>query len=299
VSARGSDRREKVVETRTTGYHAFARSGIDSPPNHLATEPPVRARERLLSEQLFHDRQAAGRSLTFRLRPEALRFADEEYLGHETWIGPAFEQLGDIRDLDVLDYGCGHGMAAVVLARRGARVTAFDLAPAYVEEASRRAAANGVEIACLQADGECLPFADAVFDRVWGNAVLHHLDVEKAARELRRVLRPGGVAVFCEPWGGNPLLDWARRSLPYRGKARTAGEQPLQRRHLRVLRRHFPGLHVRGFQLLSMVRRVVPPGRLVRGLEDGDAWLLRRFPGLWQFCRYVVLTLRRSGCQGP
>jgi SAM-dependent methyltransferase len=255
----------------------------------------VSARERLLSEQLFHDRQAEGRSLTFQIRPEALRFTDADYLDHETWIRPAFEQLGEVGGLDVLDYGCGHGMAAVVLARRGARVTAFDLAPAYVAEARRRAAANGVEVECLAADGECLPFAGAAFDRVWGNAVLHHLDVEQAARELRRVLRPGGVAVFCEPWGGNPLLDWARRSLPYRGKARTAGEQPLRRRQLRVLRRHFPGLQVRGFQLLSMVRRVVPSGRLVNGLEGCDAWLLRRFPGLWQFCRYVVLTLGGAG----
>jgi SAM-dependent methyltransferase len=255
----------------------------------------VPARERLLSEQHFHDRQALGRSLTFRLRPESLLVADDDYLDHETWVRPAFGQLGDVRGLDVLDYGCGHGMAAVVLARRGARVTAFDLAPAYVAEARRRAAANGVDVECLQADGERLPFADAAFDRVWGNAVLHHLDIDKAARELRRVLRPGGVAVFCEPWGGNPLLDWARRSLPYHGKARTAGEQPLARRHLRTLRRVFPGLEVRGFQLLSMVRRVVPSGRLVRGLEGCDAWLLRRFPGLWQFCRYVVLTLHGFG----
>jgi SAM-dependent methyltransferase len=255
----------------------------------------VRARERLLSEQLFHDRQARGRSLTFQVRPGSLRFSDDDYLDHETWIRPAFEQLGDIRGLDVLDYGCGHGMAAVVLARRGARVTAFDLAPAYVAEARRRADANGATVEFLQADGECLPFTEDRFDRVWGNAVLHHLDLEKAARELRRVLRPGGVAVFCEPWGGNPLLDWARRSLPYSGKARTADEQPLQRRHLRVLRRFFPAAEVRGFQLLSMVRRVLAPGRLVAGLARCDGWLLGRFPGLWQFCRYVVLTLRRSG----
>jgi len=52
--------------------------------------------------------------------------------------------------------------------------------------------------------------------------ILHHLDLTVAARELRRVLRPGGVAVFCEPWGGNPLLNFARRRLPYAGK-RTHG----------------------------------------------------------------------------
>ena len=58
------------------------------------------------------------------------------------------------------------------------------------------------------------PWAVFQTDAVWGNAILHHLDLAKAGRELRRVLAPGGVAVFCEPWGGNPLLAFARRALP-------------------------------------------------------------------------------------
>ena len=83
--------------------------------------------DRLATEQLFHDRQAADRAATFRRDPAGLVFADEDYLGHETWVRPAFDKLGNLRGKRVLDYGCGHGMAAVVLARRGAAVTAFDL----------------------------------------------------------------------------------------------------------------------------------------------------------------------------
>src|SRR5262249_33715497 len=142
------------------------------------------------------------------------------------------------------------------------------------------------------ASGERLPFSDASFDRVWGNAVLHHLNLEVAGRELRRVLRPGGVAVFCEPWGENPLLNFARRRLPYPGKERTPDEEPLRRKHLRVLRSIFPSVTVRGYQLLSMARRVWRPGQLVAGLDWCDDLLLRRVPALQQFCRYVVLTLR-------
>src|SRR5207248_6279307 len=143
----------------------------------------------------------------------------------------------DVRGQRVLDYGCGHGMAAVVLARRGARVTAFDLSPGYLEEAAARARANGVVVLPVQADGERLPFADGAFDRVWGNAVLHHLDLRTAAREVFRVLRPGGFAVFCEPWGDNPLLNLARRHLPYPGKERTPDERPLCSRDARILRK--------------------------------------------------------------
>jgi len=249
--------------------------------------------DRLTAEQTFHDRQAHGRALSFS-DSVALRFADDAYLNHETWIRPAIDRLGDVAGLPVLDYGCGHGMAAAVLARRGAHVTAFDLSPGYLAEARRRARANDVAIEFLQANAERLPFADGSFARVWGNAILHHLDPRIAARELHRILQPGGVAVFCEPWGENPLLAWARRRLPYPGKERTPDEQPLRLHHLRVLREVFPSLEVEGYQLLSMARRVLRPGRVVAGLEWCDDRLLRLAPSLSRFCRYVVLTLRRG-----
>src|SRR5690242_7318114 len=126
------------------------------------------------SEQAFQDRQAHQRAATFTARPDELVFRDDDYLDHETWIRPAFQQLGELRGRRVLDYGSGHGMAAVVLARRGARVTAFDLSPGYLQEARARAQDNGVAIDFVRTVGERLPFGNGSFDRVWGNAVLHH-----------------------------------------------------------------------------------------------------------------------------
>src|SRR5438105_2729886 len=146
------------------------------------------ATERLLREREFHDQQARGRALTFSRQPHRLRFSDADYLDHETWVRPALERLGEVRGQHVLDWGCGHGMAAVVLARRGAAVTACDLSPGYIAEARARARANGVVVRCLVADAQRLPFAEQSFDAVWGHAILHHLDVPRAARELRRVL---------------------------------------------------------------------------------------------------------------
>jgi SAM-dependent methyltransferase len=248
--------------------------------------------DRLSSEQVFHDQQAAERSRTFQEDPERFQFPDQLYLDHETWIRPAFEQLGDLCGLHVLDFGCGHGMASVVLARRGARVTAFDLSLGYLAEARDRADANGRAIQFVKADGAKLPFADGVFDRIWGNAVLHHLDLRVAGPELVRVLRPSGYAVFAEPWGHNPLLRLARNHLPYPGKARTPDEQPLDLSHIQVLHKVFRHVEVRGFQLVSMVRRVLRWEKLVARLDWCDAMLLARVPSLQRFCRYVVLTLR-------
>jgi len=251
------------------------------------------ATDRRTAEQLFHDSQAGARARDFSRKPATLCFTDDEYLDHETWIRPAFEQLGNVRGLNVLDFGCGHGMAAVVLARAGARVTAFDLSGGYIGEAHRRAFANQVDIDFVQADGERLPFADSSFNRIWGNAVLHHLNVDVAARELHRVLCPGGLAVFCEPWGENALLNWARGRMPYPGKQRTADESPLRAEHVRVLETIFPRVHSRGFQLLAMARRLIGSGRVSEGLDRCDRSLFAHFPRLQRYCRYILITLHR------
>src|SRR5207253_5437764 len=192
---------------------------------------PMTATDRLDREQQFHDAQAAARARTFAAEPHRLRFTDDEYLDHQPWVRPAVARLGPLAGRRVLDWGCGHGMAAVVFARQGADVMACDLSAGYVRETQARARANGVEIRALQADAQRLPFADESFDAVWGHAILHHLDVPMAARELRRVLRPDGVAVLCEPWDGNPLLRLARRWF----SGRTPDEEPLRPAHVRQL----------------------------------------------------------------
>jgi SAM-dependent methyltransferase len=252
------------------------------------------ATDRLRCEQEFHDRQARDRATTFAVRPDRLRFRDCNYLDHETWIRPAIARLGDLRDRPVLDLGCGHGMAAVVLARGGAIVTACDLSAGYVAEARARARANEADVRCLQADGHRLPFADGAFAAIWGHAILHHLDVPTAAGEIRRVLRPGGVAVLCEPWGGNPLARLARRWLPYAGKGHTPDEKPLGTRQIRQLRRVFDRVEIEGFQVFGALRRVLRRPGLASALDRTDARLLTRIPGLRRYARYVVVTLFRE-----
>ncbi|MCS6865578.1 MAG: class I SAM-dependent methyltransferase [Gemmataceae bacterium] len=248
--------------------------------------------ERHIAERIFHDQQACQRAESFRIGAAQLTFAQEWYLDHETWVRFAFGQLGELRGRHVLDYGCGHGMAAVTMARAGALVTACDLSPGYVHEARQRALANGVAVECVVANGEELPFAAATFDAIWGHAILHHLDLVKAGRELRRVLKPGGVAVLCEPWGGNPLLRFARAMLPYPGKHRTADEQPLTARDLQPLRKLFGHMELYGFQLLGMIRRLGHWPQLLRVLDGIDTQLLNRWPSLKNWCRYMVIVLR-------
>lgn len=199
--------------------------------------------KRLIDERAYHDRQAAERARTFAAQPHRLRLKDSEYLDHAPWIRPALAELGDLTGQQVLDYGSGHGMASVIMARRGAMVTACDLSPGYCAEAQRRAAANECPINIVACNGEELPFVNSSFDAIWGHAILHHLDVATAAAELRRVLKPGGRVVLCEPWGGTPIWRWIRR-----WRSHTEAERPLNRHDIQLLSETFK-LTIKWFQL--------------------------------------------------
>ncbi|MEE9241049.1 MAG: class I SAM-dependent methyltransferase [bacterium] len=246
-------------------------------------------------EREFHEQRSAGREKS--LADEALRFEDPEYIDHESWVRDTFELLGNLRGKRVLDYGTGDGMSATSLARRSGEVFAFDIAHGNAVLSTRRARANGVadRVHLQKMAGEYLGYRDEVFDAIYGNAILHHVDLDLGGREMARVLRPGGVAVFSEPWGGNPVLEFVRKYVPYRGKDRTPDEKPLRHEDVEKLRLHFTDVELRGYQLFSMIRRQFRWRPLVSFLEVTDRALLRMFPGLQRYCRYAVIVLRKDG----
>jgi SAM-dependent methyltransferase len=98
----------------------------------------------------------------------------------------------------VLDVACGTGVAAITARRGGAKVTGLDLTPELLERARDNAAvANVPDIQWKEGDAEALPFADGEFDVVisqYGHMFAPRPDV--AAREMLRVLKPGGRIAF-------------------------------------------------------------------------------------------------------
>lgn len=95
--------------------------------------------------------------------------------------------------MDLLDDGCGSGMAAALAASLGATVTGIDASAELLEIARTR-----VPLAAfLQGDLESLPFADASFDLITGfNSFQYATDPLAALREARRVARPGATVVI-------------------------------------------------------------------------------------------------------
>lgn len=117
--------------------------------------------------------------------------------------------------MDLLDIGCGPGTISLGLAKAvvPGRVSGVDHDAKHVQQANRSVAEQGVTNATfLRGDVLILPFPDAQFDVVFENNVFTHLAdrAEQAAREVYRVLKPGGlfaardVNVEAVLWGGLP-----------------------------------------------------------------------------------------------
>jgi 2-polyprenyl-3-methyl-5-hydroxy-6-metoxy-1,4-benzoquinol methylase len=119
-------------------------------------------------------------------------------------------QSGD----NVLEVGCGSGYYTRALVEAGARVTATDLSPAYVEQA--RGLAPGAEFSVE--DAQRLSFEDESFDRVLMTEVVEHVpEPARAVAEAARVLRPGGLLALSTPSRRAPM------NLAYTLKRRIRG----------------------------------------------------------------------------
>ena len=93
----------------------------------------------------------------------------------------------------VLDLATGTGWTSRLVARRGAKVVGVDIAAGLLEAAERQALAERLSIRYLPGDAESLPFDDATFDAIVSTCgVMFASRPEAAAKELARVVRPGG-----------------------------------------------------------------------------------------------------------
>jgi SAM-dependent methyltransferase len=101
------------------------------------------------------------------------------------------------RGRSVLEVGCGAGVDLARFAKGGARVTGVDLAASAIELARANFAQQRLEGAFEVADGEQLPFPDNSFDLVYAHGVVQYTaSPHNLVAECRRVLKPGGEAIF-------------------------------------------------------------------------------------------------------
>jgi SAM-dependent methyltransferase len=142
-------------------------------------------------------------------------------MGERTVADNAFFLLPHLSPgMRLLDVGCGPGSITLGLAEALApgEVVGVDIEPRIVERARAAAAERaGLNVRFEVGDAYALPFPDAAFDAAFARSVLQHLsDPVAALREVRRVLRPGGVVGLRDgDWGSrvigppSPLVEEA------------------------------------------------------------------------------------------
>lgn len=204
--------------------------------------------------------------------------------------------LGNVRGRTVLDYGCGDGVNSLTLARRGAYVKALDISPDLITIARQRLIANhittGVEF--IVGSAHCLPLQDNSIDVVFGMAILHHLELEPSAREVKRVLRKGGKAIFREPVRNSKLIRGIRSLIPYRAWDVSAFERPLTDDELAQYANEFSSYSTKAFRLpTTNLVNVLPTleRRLSRACHRFDAAVLKRVPALSRYTTMRVIEM--------
>jgi ubiquinone/menaquinone biosynthesis C-methylase UbiE len=161
--------------------------------------------------------------------------AFEDLVDHYDAARPSYPPAlyGALPDLSgsVLELGAGTGIATRSLASRVGSLVCTDLGPKMLNRLHERSP----DVPVVVARAEALPFSSSSFDVVCGAQMWHWVDVATAAREVVRVLRPGGaLALWWNevradglPWwdaqqdrleAGNPLYTRRYRARDYGGE---------------------------------------------------------------------------------
>ena len=191
------------------------------------------------------------------------------------------------------------GEEAVYFAHLGARVKAIDISKEGVRILQRRAdhhhLAHVIDAEVMRADKTT--FASDTFDVIHGLGILHHIGLQIGLKEVRRILKPGGIGVFLEPLGDSPTVErvkaWLMNHLGFLGfEEVTDHEENLRLKDLEQQAADFSAFHTYPFHLLYRVKRFAPrAGRdLLRRIDCG---VLALAPSLRHFAGAVVIKVRK------
>jgi ubiquinone/menaquinone biosynthesis C-methylase UbiE len=205
--------------------------------------------------------------------------------------------LTNCRNKAVLEIGCGIESHAILFASQGALVTGIDISLVALKIIQQEIFGQTLEnrITFVQMDAQNMTFEDNSFDIVCGRGILHHLNIDSTCREVLRVLRPGGKAVFLEPLGHNPFINFYRKLTP---KQRTEDEHPLSNADIKKISDIFGSIKVNYFNLITLLatpfRNLFLFHKLLLILSKIDSFLFRAMPFLKSWAWIITIYVQKS-----
>jgi DNA-binding transcriptional MerR regulator/trans-aconitate methyltransferase len=141
--------------------------------------------------------------------------------------------LSDVPDKKILELGCGNGALWTEnidkLPFSGIRITLSDISEGMIRDVRRTIGTGDARFDFATFDCHEIPFADASFDLVIANHVLFYCeDIAKVCREVRRVLKPGGVFV-CSAYGSSHMMEITRLVQEFDPRIVLSGEKLYER----------------------------------------------------------------------
>jgi asparagine synthase (glutamine-hydrolysing) len=203
--------------------------------------------------------------------------------------------LGDVSGKTVLDFGCGAGKSSVLLARRNAKVIAMDISEPIMQVARERLVKNDIynSVSFINASAHNIPLSDESVDLVFGIAILHHLHLQLVSREVFRILKKGGRAIFQEPVRNSKVIKLLRGLIPYQAEDVSPFERPLTDEELADFSHGFSQYRTKAFTLpyINLAGILPVANKFMNPLQKFDGAVLRKFPSLDYYATVRVIEM--------
>lgn len=220
----------------------------------------------------------------------------------------------------ILEIGCGNGELSVWLVKNGAIVSGLDISDESIKIAKKRIEENNIpnHINFYACSAEKTPFENDYFDIVFINVSLHHLDVEKALLEFKRILKLNGSLIAIEPLAFSKIIQNFRTSKLFSKLYPIRQETPTERillvDDLKLIESLYADVTFIPYRLFSPFIYKIKPlfnilskiffrqdkdfeiqkQKMNRYLQKVDENLLQTFPFLKILSRYVVICATKK-----
>lgn len=262
---------------------------------------------------LVHNKWDKQSLLVERLEPPFSYYSSDLFNCAKTYIG-------DFQNKTMLEIGCGNGETSVWFAKNGAQVYGLDISDESIAIANERSQVNNTtaQTRFFVSPAEHIDLPDNFFDIVFINVSLHHLEVEKALQEIKRLLKPNGVFVAIEPFTFSKTIQKIRASklitALYPIRQETPTERILFVDDLKLIKKVFTNVEYRPYRIFSPFIFKVKPlffalanifyGKVAdkekrrrlmnKAFQSMDEWILKTFPFTKFLSRYIVFKAQAN-----